>query len=391
MSKGERRLPFALVLACALALGGATPPGREGEAGPAPRGRAGAAGEGGWRLALPGYRFRFPRDHFAHPAFRTEWWYYTGHLEGPGQKRFGFQLTFFRSGLRPPGRDELRSRWALRNLYFAHFALSDLAARQHRYFERMSRGSLGEAGAEESKWRVWVGNWRLTGRGEEQRIEAEEGGGGVRLSLRLRPLKPLVVHGLDGISRKGEGRGRASHYYSFTRLRAEGKLRLGGRSLPVAGEAWMDHEFGSNQLADDQVGWDWFGLQLADGSELMLYLIRREDGSPDPYSSGTYIAPDGRGEHLPLAAFRVEPLGRWRSPASGGTYPMGWRVAVPDAGLRLKVLPAFESQELDTRASTRVIYWEGAVRVEGERRGTPIRGRGYVEMTGYAGRFRRRF
>jgi predicted secreted hydrolase len=196
-----------------------------------------------------------------------------------------------------------------------------------------------------------------------------------------------VVHGTDGVSQKAEGVGRASHYYSLARLEATGRLALGGREAAVQGLAWMDHEFGSNQLGEDQVGWDWFSLQLEDGSELMLYRLRLRGGATEPKSSGTLVRPDGTWRHLPLAAFRLTPLAEWRSRASGGTYPVRWRVEVPGEGLDLTVSTPLEDQELRTEGTTGVTYWEGAVEARGTRGGRPLRGRGYLELTGYAAPF----
>ncbi len=351
---------------------------------------AGAAGPpedaGGFRLALPGYRFAFPRDHYAHEDFRTEWWYYTGHLAAAGGEEFGYQVTFFRSGL--AGARGNPSRWAARNLYLAHFALSDLGSRRFRYFERVSRQALGQAGARTDAFRVWNGDWEVSGDGAMQRLRAQDGDAGVDLTLTA--LKPPVVHGRDGVSQKGEGRGHASHYYSLTRLRTEGRLTVRGRTVRVTGSSWMDHEFASTQLAADQVGWDWFSLQLGDGTELMLYLIRLQGGAPDRHSAGTWVAADGAATPLGRADFTVEVLERWRSPRSKGEYPVRWRVKVPALGMDVVVTPAFPDQELDTAKSTQVIYWEGAATVEGTRAGRPVTGRAYVEMTGYAGPFRKR-
>ncbi|MGH7362551.1 MAG: lipocalin-like domain-containing protein [Candidatus Methylomirabilales bacterium] len=346
----------------------------------------GAAAPPPFQQALPGYRFQFPRDHAAHDAFRTEWWYYTGHLRTARGEGFGFQVTFFRVGIAEARMSP--SRWAARNLYLAHLALSDPARRRHRLAERVGREALGQAGALTDRYRVWIGEWEATAEGEVHRVRAAAEAFG--LDLTLTPEKPPVVHGQDGISRKGAGEGHASHYYSLTRLRVAGVLTLDGRRFPVTGLAWMDHEFGSTELAPEQVGWDWFSVQLEDGTDLMLYLIRHRDGRPDPFSSGTLVASDGTARTLALAEFAVKPLGRWQSPRSGGIYPMGWEIRVPGAALTLTLRPLFPDQELDTARSTQVTYWEGAVRVTGERAGQAVRGQGYVEMTGYAAPFRKK-
>lgn len=337
-------------------------------------------------MALPGYAFSFPRDHYAHGEFRTEWWYYTGHLQTASGREYGYQVTFFRSGLAEARANP--SRWAAKNLYMGHFAISDVSRKSFRYFERIHRAGLGQAGASEKDFRVWVGDWEVAGAGTTQRLRAKDGGFGVDLTLVAQ--KAPVIHGENGVSQKGEGRGHASHYYSLTRLKTEGTLTADGKHIPVTGLSWMDHEFGSTQLNPDQVGWDWFSLQLEDGTELMLYIIRKTDGQPDPRSAGTWVGADDRIVRLRQPDFGVEVLERWNSPRGKGVYPMKWRLRVPTLGLDLAVTPAFSDQELDTAMSTRVIYWEGAVSAEGTAHGRRAGGRGYVEMTGYAEAFRKK-
>ena len=337
------------------------------------------------RRALPGYTFRFPADHGAHPDFRTEWWYYTGHLETAQGRTFGFQLTFFRHVIRRPD-ETRRSRWALHTLYFVHFAVTDEEGGTFRFQEKVNRGSLGLAGAETNRYHVWVEDWSVGLDGETHRLRA--GGKEMGLDLALVPSRKPVVHGRKGVSQKAEGEGYASHYYSVSRLTVSGALAWKGRSYPVTGEAWMDHEFGSNQLRDYQVGWDWFGVQLDNGTELMLYLIRHRDSRIDPSSSGTIIRPDGRSEHLPVNAFEIEVRGSWRSDKSGVTYPSGWRLKVPEYEVDLTLTPTLLDQELTTQKSTLVNYWEGSVKVTGRVSGKPVRGLGYVELTGYDSAFR---
>jgi len=339
-----------------------------------------------FRLALPGYTFSFPRDHYSHDDFRTEWWYYTGHLRATSGEAYGYQVTFFRSGVAAARANP--SRWAAKNLYLAHFAISDIPAKSFNYFERVNRAGLGQAGASGGEFHVWIGDWEVTGDGTTQRLRAKEDGFAVDLTLVSQ--KPPVIHGENGISRKGEGRGHASHYYSLTRLTTEGALTVRGKSIPVSGLSWMDHEFGSTQLSPDQVGWDWFSLQFDDGTELMLYLIRKASGQPDAYSAGTFVGADGRTLGLKQADFTVEVLDRWKSPRGRGSYPMKWRLRVPTIGLDVTVTPAFPDQELNTTKSTRVIYWEGATSAEGTTQDRRLRGRGYVEMTGYAEPFRKK-
>jgi predicted secreted hydrolase len=342
-----------------------------------------AAGE--FRQALPGYAFSFPRDHFSHDEFRTEWWYYTGHLRGGGEE-YGYQVTFFRSGLAEAKTNP--SRWAAKNLYLAHFAVSDITRKDFRYFERMSRAGLGQAGASETGFRVWVGDWEVSGDGLRQRLRAKEGDFAVDLTLAA-PKAP-VIHGENGVSRKGRGPGHASHYYSLTRLTTEGTLAVRGKTHNVTGLTWMDHEFGSTELEPDQVGWDWFSLQFDDGSDLMIYVIRKADGRPDPHSAGTWVGADGRIVRLKQPDFTLTARDRWVSPRTKGTYPMKWRLGAPPIGLDVTVSPVFPDQELNTTKSTQVIYWEGAVRAEGYVSGRAVKAKGYVEMTGYAAPFRKR-
>ncbi len=353
-----------------------------------------------YRPALPGYRYEFPRDHAAHEAFRTEWWYYTGHLVtgdakgGPG-RRYGFQVTFFRVGLRDKVNPANPSRWRADDVYFAHLALSDIDGRRFRFWHRTSRAGPGLAGAASDRYRVFIGDWRgeLAPDGRTHRLTLAVGAPRtgappeIALDLGLVPAKPPVIHGLHEVSEKGPGAGQASHYYSLTRLEVAGRVAVDGPPATVTGLAWMDHEFGSSQLGKEHVGWDWLSLQLADGSELMLYHLRLEGGGTEPRSSGTLVRSDGSRVHLSLAAFRLTPLGSWTSRASGGTYPIRWRVEVPGEGIDLTVEPELEDQELRTEGAVGVTYWEGSVIARGVKGGRPIEGPGYLELVGYAKRF----
>jgi len=336
-----------------------------------------------YQLALPGRKLSFPADHFSHPDYKPEWWYYTGHLEPHSGKRYGYQVTFFRFGLRDR-QNELKDAPLFSELYMAHFALSDLAAKKFTFRERIDRGYGDKAGAANDRFVVWNGDWKLNGDGSVHAIQVNDRGRQLRLGLRS--LKAPVLHGQNGLSQKGEGEGRASYYYSLTRMQTEGELTLNGKSERVRGLTWMDHEFGSNQLREDQVGWDWFSIQLDNQSELMLYLMRRKDGSVDPYSSGTLVGADGATKNLSMKDYRIEVLDHWKSSSSGAIYPMKWRVTIPSETIEIEILPTFPEQELITNRSTRVTYWEGAVQIRGTARGKSVSGNGYVEMTGYAGK-----
>jgi len=337
------------------------------------------AADDSYRLALPGYHFEFPRDHFNHPEFQTEWWYYTGNVRTPEGRRFGFELTFFRQAV---SRDQPASIWDVRDLWMAHLALSDLDGGEFLHTERLNRSGAGIAGASLEQARVWNGNWNATWTGNSQMLDAVADRFSFNLSLT--PEKPPVINGENGVSQKAEGAGKASHYISFTRLKTSGSIVLDGKRFSVEGASWMDHEFFSHQLEASQSGWDWFSLQLDDGSELMLFRLRRAGGALDPYSAGTSVDSQGHSTHLAARDFTVTPGKIWTSPATGGHYPVEWTVEVPSLGFRAKLTTPLVQQEIASRAGP--TYWEGAIAIEGTRAGRPLRGLGYLEMTGYAGR-----
>jgi predicted secreted hydrolase len=344
-----------------------------------------------FRQALPGKVFSFPQDHYSHPEFKTEWWYYSGHLRSleKNRKSYGYQLTFFRTAMTREVKSQ-KSKWSIRDLFFAHLAITDESANKFEYREKISRGSLGEAGASIYKkdgepFRVWIENWSIQGKGLALREHHLKGGDQeLGIELVLSPEKNTVIHGQNGISQKAEGEGHASHYYSITRLKTSGQVFLKEREIPVQGLSWMDHEFGSNQLQEYQVGWDWFSIQMEDGTDLMFYQLRHRDGRPDPYSSGTIILPNGTFQHLALNMFQIDVLKKWKSEKSGATYPSGWKIKVPVHGIELTLTPMVSDQELLTEASTRVTYWEGSVKVDGRYQNNSVKGMAYVELTGYA-------
>jgi predicted secreted hydrolase len=324
--------------------------------------------------------FRLPADHGPHFGFQTEWWYYTGNVVATDGRRFGFQLTFFRRGL-SPGPPPDGAGLATNQVYFAHFALTDVAAGTHAFAERWARGAAGLAGATGEPFAVWLESWRadsLDSDGSAVRLVARDRG--LHLALQLQATKPLVAHGDRGLSAKGRAPGNASYYVGYTRLRARGCLAAGGPDLAVTGEAWFDHEWSTSALDPGAVGWDWFSLQLADGRELMCFRIRREDESFEPASSGTLVRADGSTRRLPASAVSLRVLDRWTSPETGATYPSRWRLRVPDGSLDLLVVPRVADQEMRTSFT----YWEGAVAVSGTASGRPVSGQGYVELTGYA-------
>jgi predicted secreted hydrolase len=329
----------------------------------------------------------FPRDYGPHPDHQTEWWYYTGNLKTDDGRHVGYQLTFFRRALAPPaGRQVRGSEWATNQVYMAHFALTDVAGKSYQAFERFSRGAAGLAGAEAAPFRVWLEDWSVE-QVEPGVVRMQAAQQGVALELRLADAKGPILHGDGGYSQKGPEPGNASSYYSLTRLITEGTIQVGGEVHPVRGLSWMDHEFSTSALAADQVGWDWFALQFDDGSELMVFQIRKADGSIDPFSSGTFIAPDGSTVSLERAGYQIGVEDTWRSGRTGATYPARWTIEVPSVDLTLRIAPYLADQELEVSYA----YWEGAVEVYGDREGRALRGDGYVEMTGYAGSMQGQF
>jgi predicted secreted hydrolase len=323
--------------------------------------------------------FSFPPDHGPHPEYRTEWWYYTGNLNAPGSAHFGYQLTFFRVGLAPEVAPRL-SRLAASQIYFAHFALSRPDG-GYQSFERFSRGAGDLAGASGAPFTVWLENWSAGALDETGTLVALAAGQeGLGLDLVLQAAKPIVAHGDGGVSAKGDEPGNASYYLSATRMSSQGRVQVGEESFTVAGSSWFDHEWGTSALPASAVGWDWFGLQLSDGRDLMLYRIRGADGAYTAASSGTLVEADGTAIHLRPEDFVVEAGGSWRSPRSRAVYPARWSVRVPSAGVDLEIEPWQADQEVDAR----VVYWEGAVRIRGVSRGESVQGVGFVELTGYA-------
>ena len=337
-------------------------------------------GDAGFERALEPREFRFPDDHGPHPGFRNEWWYVTGNLDGDSGGRFGFELTIFRFAL-TPSLAAAESSWRSNQVYIAHFAVTD--ADRERFFaaERFSRGALGLAGAQAAPFRVWIEDWEIAaeeaGTPERWRLRASDPG--FALDIALTAAKAPVLNGDAGLSQKSAEPGNASYYYSMTRWLTDGSLQLGDDTFGVSGLSWLDREWSTSALAADQVGWDWFALQLSDGSDLMFYNLRKLDGSQDEHSGGTWIDTDGTSLHLDRDDVEITVTDTWESP-EGGVYPSAWTLRAPGQGLDLRIRPVMADQELFTT----VRYWEGAVNVEGARRGERIEGRGYVELTGYA-------
>jgi predicted secreted hydrolase len=350
-----------------------------------------AASDGrGFTPAAPGYRWSFPRDHFSHPGYRTEWWYLTGRLASidPPGRDLGYQLTFFRVGLLPE-KPALDSPWAAANLVMVHAAVTDLTGGKHHFSEVLWREMpyLGGFAAYPERPIAWArapagteGRWTLDLAGDTWSFAVEDRARGLAYDLTARPERPLVFQGPEGLSKKAPQEGFASLYYSFTRLATEGTVTLGGERWRVRGSSWMDREIGSSQLAPEQVGWDWFALRLADGRDLMLYLLRRPDGSTS-FAKGTLVGADGTVRWLAAEDFTARATATWKSRETRAVYPSAWTVEVPSAGIALQLAPELADQENRTRLGGGVFYWEGAVRLRdaaGRRAGE-----GYVELTGY--------
>jgi len=336
----------------------------------------GGTADAGFERATAARSFRFPEDHGAHPGFRNEWWYFTGNLEATDRRRFGFQLVFFRNAL-APGKVAGGSPWRSHQSWMAHFALTDADDNEFHAFERFSRGAIGLAGAQSRPFSVWLDDWSVIEVDGRWQLQAREGE--IAISLSLLPQRSPVLQGQAGLSQKSADPGNASYYYSIPRLSAEGEISLGEQRYPVRGLAWLDREWSTSALGQDQAGWDWFSLQLSDGSDLMFYRLRKKDGTVDPYSAGSFVQKDGILTRLGPEGIKLDVVRYWQSP-KGGRYPIHWRLNIPSLQLELEVTPVMENQELDLY----VRYWEGAVDVAGQRNGLPIQGRGYLELAGYA-------
>jgi len=340
-----------------------------------------------YRRIAVGESIEFPRDHGAHPDTKTEWWYLTGHFADAQGREFGLQFTIFRSALSAKPVAEGASPLRAHQVYLGHLALADIRAGELRFADRLRRAGTALATASTTDMDLALDDWSLTRfEGDRMELRAADPTAGLRVELELLPRKPLVLHGRDGVSAKGAEPGNASVYSSWTRLGAEGTLAVDGKLHAITGECWFDHEYGSSVLGEGVRGWDWFGLQLDDGRELMLFYLRHEDGTPQPASAGTLIDRDGRATPLTKDGFEIEASGAWKSPRNDARYPNAWRIQVPAYDLDLNLAPRIADCEIGSESNTGVIYWEGPVRITGTQTG-----RGYAELTGYAGSMTGRF
>jgi len=361
----------------------------------------------GYARAIARSEWKFPDDHGPHPEFQTEWWYFVGNLDASDGRHFGYELTFFRRAITPTtacgvcGVSARESDWATNQIYFAHFAISDIKANDHFSTERFSRGAAGLAGGAGNPFRVWIENWSVAQIPNPKsqdptsniqlptsnfQLTAHDAGHGtldIGLDLTMRATKPPTLHGENGLHQKPEQIGNASYYVSLTRMDSAGELTVNGQTFKVTGLTWMDHEFSTAVLGADDVGWDWFAIQLSDQRELMFYQIRRKDGSTESLSSGTLVERDGTTRHITKDDVQLQALEQWKSSYSRATYPARWTLSIPSANLTLTITPFMTDQEMHVS----IIYWEGAVQISGTSNGQPVRGVGYVELTGYASAF----
>ena len=344
----------------------------------------------GFAIPQPGRQFTFPRDHGSHPEFAIEWWYITGHLTGTDQSAFGFQATFFRRAVMPPGttNEVISSTFGNDQIYLAHMALVDKTSGTFRWQEKLNRAGW-DAAASTNTMDVRNGNWSLrllpavAATYEDFKLQATIGTD-IAFQFNLTPKKPLVIFGTNGVSRKAADPAAASHYLTFPRLNVTGQLTAAGTNRTVTGEAWMDHEFSSSQLGAGEVGWDWLSVQLFDGRELMTYRMRRSDGTTDPFSTVAWIDAQGRVAQTGMEQFKWTVLQTWHSPKSGAEYPslVQFTALNPTTGQTETFIiePFVADQELPGKAGS-VGYWEGACRVRDASRREI--GRAYLELTGY--------
>ena len=333
----------------------------------------------GFARALKPKEFIFPPDHGPHNPYRSEWWYFTGNLKNPQGRQFGYELTFFRFALKASV-PESKSAWRGNQLYMAHLSLTDVEKGRFYTDERFSRAGNDLAGASTKKYHVWLYDWSAKTEGEADfplRLQAQSDG--FAIDLLLTSQKSYVLQGDRGLSQKSREPGNASYYYSYPRLETEGAVTVAGDKFSVTGASWMDREWSTSALSDEQSGWDWFALQLSDNTELMFFQLRRKDGQPDRNGSGSFILADNTKIALQEHDVAIKILDTWKSPHSKITYPSHWLVTVPAQGLEVEVVPLINDQELNVSYR----YWEGAVSVKGTKNGKLISGQGYVELAGY--------
>lgn len=327
-----------------------------------------------WREVAPGHSVSLPGDLYFKEGYRVQWWYLTGHLFDRTGREFGYEMTFFAAGIQ---QRTYQSEFGTELIYLSHMAVSDIAGNRYYHYSNADSGAYGFAGADSRRLHVWVGPSSLSGPDRKMRIRGVAGD--ISLDLSVVPKKPAVLHGDNGYSRKSEESPLiASLYFSFTDLETSGTLKLGQDVFQVTGKSWFDREISSRGIAENEAGWDWFAIQLDDDREIMLYEIRKKDGKPDPFSSGTVVYRNGAYRRLEKKDFTVKIKSRYTSRHTKARYPSKWEVSIPSEGLSLVLTPLIEDQEFTAAEAIRKTYWEGACSVEGT-----VPGRAYVEMTGY--------
>lgn len=338
--------------------------------------------DGNFEKAVEKRKFSFPKDHGPHPGFRTEWWYFTGNLTSTDDKKFGYQFTIFRTSLSSDTNPGV-SKWSSNQIYMAHFTVTDISNDKFYFDERFSRDGNELAGAASEPLKVWLEDWQISE--SENRtafdlpvISLKAKTEKAEINFILESVKPTVLQGDDGLSQKGSQPGNASYYYSYTNLKTEGKIITEGKEFSVSGSSWMDREWSTSALSEDQKGWDWFALQLDDSTELMYYQMRKNDGAPDIFSKGVIAGKNGSVRKIKKEEVQLRVTDNWKS-SSGTNYPSGWELKIPSENIDLKIIPAVKDQLLNVS----IKYWEGSVKIEGVKNNSKITGRGYVELTGY--------
>lgn len=324
----------------------------------------------------------FPDDHGAHPDFRTEWWYFTGNLTSDDNRKYGYQFTIFRTALTKE-KTERNSEWNSNQIYMAHFAVTDISNNKFYYDEKFSREGNNLAGVQINPFKVWLEDWQIVQTENKvffdlPVINLKAKTDKAEINFSLEAIKSIVLQGDEGLSQKGKQLENASYYYSYTRLKTNGKIILDGKEFSVEGSSWMDREWSTSALSEDQKGWDWFALQFDDNTEIMYYQMRKNDGSPDVFSKGVLVDESGKSQLIKKDDVILTVKDNWLSPTEE-KYPSGWRLQIPEKEIDLNITPAVKNQLMNVA----VRYWEGSVEIKGTRSGSRINGRGYVELTGY--------
>lgn len=335
--------------------------------------------------AIDPHEFIFPKDHGPHKEFKTEWWYYTGNLEAETGEEFGYQITIFRNGLMPESSNSSpkTNSWQSKQIYMAHFAISDISKHHFYSYEKFSRDAAGLAGANAEPYNVWLKDWSIksfdnkSGDTYPVLITAKEGD--VDLQLELEPVKPITLQGNKGLSQKTQGLGNASYYYSISRLASLGNIRIKDKSFKVKGYSWLDREWSTSSLGDSLVGWDWFALQLSNNIEIMYYRLRDSDGSTDPYSKGVIIDSEGQKHSFSHKDIKLNEKSHFHSTYSDSNYPISWGMEISKLKLKINIKAAVKDQEHHNAYP----YYEGAVKIDGSFDNEKIDGKGYMELVGY--------